>query len=248
MLRGLLDELKRCPLVLSDEWPRVVDELTRQLPVLLAKAEELEDAPTAGEDSSERGARHHLLQGAAQPLFYLSARDEDPGDDSYETNLRRACRRGADALDASQIFDALHASPTAADWPEALRRVLDAARPLVLLRLGRKLRPRTERLRAARAAFDAFPRRSLCAALRVGAFPSSPSFVRGLAELGAGHGRFHVGVLEATPERKAWHASSSPREMTARPTSSGKRSRYEGFEKLGLTLVLPRWSSWSRRS
>ena len=32
--------------------------------------------------------------------------------------------------------------------------------------------------------------------------------------------RFHVGVLEASPERNAWHASSSSREMIARPKMS----------------------------
>ena len=33
-------------------------------------------------------------------------------------------------------------------------------------------------------------------------------------------GRFNVGVFEATPQRQAWHALGSPREMIARPKMS----------------------------
>ena len=39
--------------------------------------------------------------------------------------------------------------------------------------------------------------------------------------------RFNVGLLEAMPKRKAWHALSSSREMIARPNMSGSRSRWE---------------------
>ena len=185
VLRGLLGALKRCPLVASDDWPKVVDDLCAQMPKLLAKAEALEAGPGGAGLPEERGARYHLLQGAAQPLFYLSAGERAGADagDSYEARLQARCRGAAGELAPDVVFDAITASPDASDLPDVLRCVLDAAKPLVVLRLGRKLRPRTERLRAARGAFDAFPRRTVVAALRVGAFPSSPSFVQGLVEL-----------------------------------------------------------------
>ena len=47
--------------------------------------------------------------------------------------------------------------------------------------------------------------------------------------------RFNVGVLEATPERKAWHALRSPREMIACP----KISQIEW-----KTTELGAWQSW----
>ena len=57
--------------------------------------------------------------------------------------------------------------------------------------------------------------------------------------------RFDVGVLEATPERQAWHASSSPRETIARPKISQiERKAIEigaWQSRRCLTLVLPRF-------
>ena len=47
--------------------------------------------------------------------------------------------------------------------------------------------------------------------------------------------RFNVGVLEAIPERNAWHALSSSREMVARPKMSRnewKTTELRGFKKL----------------
>ena len=60
--------------------------------------------------------------------------------------------------------------------------------------------------------------------------------------------RFDVGVLEAVPERKAWHALSSPREMIARPKMSQNEWKTTEIRasKVGqrLTLFLPRYSAY----
>lgn len=193
LVDGLLEEVKRCPLVPSNAWASVLDDLGRLVPALLRKAEALDvDArrATCETPRAERDARFHLLQAAAQPLFYLSGGgggggDAGDGGASYEDRVRTACRAAADSLrdGTVDLVDAFGAAETAGDLPVQVRAVLDAAKPLVLLRLGRALRPRTDRLRAARRSHETFPRRSIVAALRVGAFPSSPSFVRGLVEL-----------------------------------------------------------------
>ena len=74
------------------------------MPKLLAKAEALEAGPGGAGLPEERGARYHLLQGAAQPLFYLSAGERAAADagDSYEARLQARCRGAAGELEVAE--------------------------------------------------------------------------------------------------------------------------------------------------
>ena len=49
--------------------------------------------------------------------------------------------------------------------------------------------------------------------------------------------RFNVGVLEATPEREAWHALGAPRGMIARPNNRLENDRDTRFSKNGTRLT-----------
>lgn len=176
VLRGALAELKRCPLVPAD----AVDAGLREIPKLLRKAEAV-----AGETGGEDGARHHLVQFVARPVFYLATREAVGDDSSLEAALRTACGGAADALSNGKftMLDVLRAGDAVDDLPAELRDVCQRARPLLLRRVGNMLAPRTGALKCAQKAFDAVPRHTVATALRAGVVPNSSSFVGGLADL-----------------------------------------------------------------
>ena len=135
--------------------------------------------------SEEDGARHHLVQFVARPVFYLATREAVGDDASLEAALRKACGSAADALSNGKFtaLEVLRSGSNVDELPEELRHVVAAARPLLLRRVGRTLTPRTDALRNSQKAYDAVPRHTLATALRAGVVPSSSSFVGGLAEL-----------------------------------------------------------------
>ena len=176
VLRGALAEMKRCPLVPEE----AVDAGLQEIPKLLKKAEAV-----AGSSNEEDGARHHLVQFVARPVFYLATREAVGDDASLEAALRKACGSAADALSNGKFtaLEALRSGSSIDELPEELRVVIAAARPLLLRRVGRTLTPRTDALRNSQKAYDAVPRHTLATALRAGVVPNSSSFVGGLAEL-----------------------------------------------------------------
>ena len=89
VLRGALAEMKRCPLVPEE----AVDAGLQEIPKLLKKAEAV-----AGSSNEEDGARHHLVQFVARPVFYLATREAVGDDASLEAALRKACGSAADAF------------------------------------------------------------------------------------------------------------------------------------------------------
>ena len=167
--------MKRCPLVPEE----AVDAGLQEIPKLLKKAEAV-----AGSSNEEDGARHHLVQFVARPVFYLATREAVGDDASLEAALRKACGSAADALSNGKFtaLEVLRSGSNVDELPEELRHVA-AARPLLLRRVGRTLTPRTDALRNSQKAYDAVPRHTLATALRAGVVPNSSSFVGGLAEL-----------------------------------------------------------------
>jgi len=204
ILRSLVDEAKRCPLFEHDAaWPGVVDDAVATFPELLEKTAELRQYDNSYDDSSssdassccqQRGAKFHVAQAVAQPLFFLglaSWRTLSASSDAdlLEAKFATALRAMVDDLVLKKTSDlafslALTTAKKVDELPEKPRRVVEAALPLAALRLARAAsRPRSESRRRLAAVLEATPTQTVVAAIRVGAFPTSPSVSRGLVDL-----------------------------------------------------------------
>ena len=127
VLRGALAEMKRCPLVPEE----AVDAGLQEIPKLLKKAEAV-----AGSAEGEDGARHHLVQFVARPVFYLATREAVGDDASLEAALRKACGTAADALSAGK-FTALEVLRSGSNVDEGLittTQALNCVRPILFTR------------------------------------------------------------------------------------------------------------------
>lgn len=204
VLASLVEDVKECPLVAREGWASAVDGFASTLPKLIectervrtGRAIALEENEDQNSPTLERGGRFHVSQAAAQPLFFLSQRlliRQSQPTGSLEDKLSVALRAfvadmrsaGARGEVTGGLLPALTAAGSGvASLPDAPRRAVEAALPILVLRLCRATRPRSERCRRIKAGLDALPRATLVGALRVGAFPSSPSFVQGLVDLG----------------------------------------------------------------
>ena len=169
----------------------------------------------AGSSNEEDGARHHLVQFVARPVFYLATREAVGDDASLEAALRKACGVAADALSNGKFtaLEVLRSGSNVDELPEELRHVITAARPLLLRRVGRTLTPRTDALRNSQKAYDAVPRHTLTTALRAGVVPNMRAFVASIAS-------------EArAPHRGRARRGRSRRSRSPRDASAGARGR-----------------------
>ena len=231
VLRGLLDELKRCPLVLSERAPRrrrADAPVARALPRPGARGRARRRARTTP------SRRAPPPPGRRSPFLWRGTRTRGT---THETAPRRACRRGGRLGSRSSDVGPPLRTPQTARGAEAR---LGRGAALVLLRPaaaapadGAPRRP---------AAFDAFPRR--CSAPRSASARSRRRRRSSAASWSSGQETGDSTSLQRVFPRndskgKSIHASSSPRETIARPRLGGKRSRYEAFPKVVSPLSCP---------